>query len=88
MRMITLSVAVSLALVSSAVLAQQTTGIGSGSPPAATAPPPATPLSAGAAPEAGSPLMSRSGPGLNKVADDGTTCVGIPERGAKAKNPR
>jgi hypothetical protein len=108
MRMITLSVAVSLALVSSAALAQQTTGaIGSGSPPAATAPPPATPLSAGAAPEAGGPLMSRSGPGLNKVADDGvstktvravrcstaaretdgtTTCVGIPERGAKARS--
>jgi hypothetical protein len=111
MRMITLSVAVSLAVVSSAALAQQTTGaIGSGSPPAATAAtaaPPVTPLSAGAAPEAGGPLMSRPGPGLNKVADDGvstktvravrcstaaretdgtTTCVGIPERGAKARS--
>jgi hypothetical protein len=107
MRMIALSVAVSLALVSSGALAQQATGaIGSGSPPAATLPPPAMPLSAGAAPEVGGPLVSQSGPGLNKVAEDGvstktvravpcstaaretdgtTTCVGIPERGAKAR---
>jgi hypothetical protein len=74
MGMITLSAAASLALVSWAALAQQAPGtIGSGSPPAATAPPPAMPLTAGAPPEAGGPLVSPSGPGLNKVADDGVS---------------
>jgi hypothetical protein len=74
MRMITLSVAVSLALVSSSALAQQTTGaIGSGSPPAAAAPPPAMPLTAGTVPEVGGPLISGSDTGLNKVGDDGVS---------------
>ena len=108
MGMISLSVAASLTLVSSAALAQQTTGaIGSGSPPAAAAPPPAMPLTAGTVPEVGGPLISGSDTGLNKVGDDGvstktvgavpcstaaretdgtTTCVGISEVGAKAKN--
>jgi hypothetical protein len=72
--MITLSVAVSLTLVSGAALAQQTTGtIGNGSPPAAVAPPPAVPLTAGAAPEVGGPLISQPGPGLDKVAPDGVS---------------
>jgi hypothetical protein len=106
--MITLSVAVSLTFVSGAALAQQTTGtIGNGSPPAAIAPPPAVPLTAGAAPEVGGPLISQSDTGLNKVAPDGvstktvgavpcstaahetdgtTTCIGIPEGSAGAKN--
>jgi hypothetical protein len=105
--MITLSVAVFLTLISGAAVAQQTTGtIGNGSPPAALAPP-AMPLTAGAAPEVGGPLISQSATGLSKVADDGvstkivaavrcstaaretdgtTTCIGIPEAGAKAKN--
>ena len=104
--MITLSVAVSLTLVSGAALAQQTTGT-IGNPPAAVAPPPAMPLTAGAAPKVGGPLISQSDRGLSKVAPDGvstkivravpcstaaretdgtTTCVGISEVGAKAKN--
>jgi hypothetical protein len=71
-RMITLSVAVSLALVSGAALAQQTTGtINSGSAPAAAAPPPAMPL--GAAPEVGGPLISQSETGLSRVAPDGVS---------------
>src|ERR1700677_2558449 len=104
MGMITLSVAVFLTLVSGAAVAQQTTGtIGNGSPPAAVAPP----LTAGAAPEVGGPLISQSATGLSKVADDGvstkivaavrcstaahetdgtTTCIGILEGSAKAKN--
>jgi hypothetical protein len=108
MGMTTLSVAASLALVSSAALAQQTTGtLGAGPPPAATAAPSlAMPPIAGGAPEVGGPLISGSETGLNEVADDGvstktvgavpcskaaretdgtTTCVGIPERGEKAK---
>jgi hypothetical protein len=101
--MITLSVAMSLTLVSGAALAQETTGT-IGSPPAAFAPPPALPLTAGFAP---APLISQSETGLSKVADDGvstktvaavrcsiaahetdgtTTCIGIPEGSAKAKN--
>ena len=106
--MITLSVAVFLTPVSGAAVAQQTTGtIGNGSPPAAVAPPPAMPLTAGAAPEVGGPLISQSATGLSKVADDGvstkivaavrcstaaretdgtTTCIGITEGSAKAKN--
>jgi hypothetical protein len=72
--MITLSVAVSLTLMSGAAVAQETTGtIGSGSPPAAGAPPPAMPLTVGAAPEVGGPLISRSATGLSKVADDGVS---------------
>jgi hypothetical protein len=74
MRMITPSVAASLALLSWAALAQQAPGtIGSGSAPAATAPPPAMPLAAGAVPEVGGPLISGSDTGLNKVADDGVS---------------
>jgi hypothetical protein len=71
--MITLSVAVSLTLVSGAALAQTTGTINSGSPPAAAAPPPAMPLTAGAAPEVGGPLISQSETGLSKVAPDGVS---------------
>ena len=71
---ITLSVAVSLTLVSGAAVAQQPTGtINSGSPPAAAAPPPAMPLTAGAAPKVGGPLISQSDRGLSKVAPDGVS---------------
>jgi hypothetical protein len=74
MGMITLSGAVFLTLVSGAALAQQTTGtVGNGSPPAAVAPPPAMPLTAGAAPEVGGPLISQPGPGLDQVASDGVS---------------
>jgi hypothetical protein len=75
MGMISLSVAASLTLVSSAALAQQTTGaIGSGSPPpAAAAPPPAMPLTTGTVPEVGGPLISGSDTGLNKIGDDGVS---------------
>jgi hypothetical protein len=65
------------------------------------------PLTVGAAPEVGGPLISQSATGLSKVADDGvstkivaavrcsaaahesdgaTTCIGIPEGSAGAKN--
>jgi hypothetical protein len=93
MRSIFLSVAASLALVSSVTFAQQT-------PPDTGAPPPAMmPPTAGAAPQVGGPLISESDTGLNKVAADGvstqsvravgcsvaaretdgtTTCIGIP----------
>ena len=92
MRIIALSVAASLALVSSVAFAQQT--------PDFTASPPAMmPPTAGAAPVVGGPLISLSDTGLNKVAEDGvstktvravpcstaaretdgtTTCIGIP----------
>jgi|ERR1700733_9552515 hypothetical protein len=92
MRSIALSVAASLALVSSVAFAQQTPDIG--------APPPAMmPPTAGAAPQVGGPLISHSDTGLNKVAEDGvstktvravgcsvaaretdgtSTCIGIP----------
>jgi hypothetical protein len=92
MRIIALSVAASLALVSSGAFAQQTPDI--------SAPPPAMmPPTAGAAPVVGGPLISPSDTGLNKVAEDGvstktvravgcskaaretdgtTTCIGIP----------
>jgi hypothetical protein len=74
MGMISRSVAASLALMSSAALAQQTTGaIGSGSPPAAAAPPPAMPLTTGTVPEVGGPLISGSDTGLNKIGDDGVS---------------
>jgi hypothetical protein len=75
MGMTTLSVAASLALVSSAALAQQTTGtLGAGPPPAATAAPSlAVPPIAGGAPEVGGPLISGSETGLNEVADDGVS---------------
>ena len=62
--MITLSVA--------GALAQQTTGT-IGNPPAAVAPPPAMPLTAGAAPKVGGPLISQSDTGLSKVAPDGVS---------------
>ena len=91
MRSIFLSVAASLALVSSVAFAQQTPDIG--------APPAMMPPTAGAAPVVGGPLISESDTGLNKVAADGvstqsvravgcsvaaretdgtTTCIGIP----------
>jgi len=92
MRIIALSVAALLALVSSGAFAQQT--------PAIDAPPPAMmPPTAAAAPVVGGPLISASETGLNKVAEDGvstktvraipcstaaretdgtTTCIGIP----------
>jgi hypothetical protein len=77
MGMITLSVAASLTLVSGAALAQDATGtIGIGSPPAATAPPPAIPLTAGAAPEiGGAPIQSDTG--MSKVADDGVSTKSV-----------
>jgi hypothetical protein len=72
MGMIAVSVAASLALVSSAALAQQTTGtLGAG--PAPAAPSLASPPTAGQAPEVGGPLISGSETGLNKVADDGVS---------------
>jgi hypothetical protein len=92
MRSIALSVAASLALVSSVAFAQQTPDIG--------APPPAMmPPTAGPAPQVGGPLISHSDTGLNKVGEDGvstktvravgcsiaaretdgtSTCIGIP----------
>jgi hypothetical protein len=74
MRMISVLVAVSLALLSSATLAQQGTGTLDGSVGPAAGPPPATlPPTAGPAPEVGGPLISRSETGLNKVADDGVS---------------
>jgi hypothetical protein len=91
MRIIPLSVAAWLAIVSSVAFAQA---------PAIDLPPPAMmPPTAGAAPVVGGPLISRSETGLNVVAEDGistktvaavrcstaaretdgtTTCVGIP----------
>jgi hypothetical protein len=70
MRIIALSVAASLALVSSVAFAQQTPA----SPPAIDAPPPAMmPPTAGAAPVVGGPLISHSDTGLNKVAEDGVS---------------
>jgi len=64
--MITHSVAVFLTPVSGAAVAQQTTGtIGNGSPRAAVAHPPAMPLTAGAAPDVGGPMISQSATGLS-----------------------
>lgn len=73
MRIIALSVAASLALVSSVAFAQQTPAINA-PPPTLDAPPPTMmPPTAGAAPVVGGPLISHSETGLNKVAEDGVS---------------
>ena len=72
MRTTALSLAVSLALGSPTVLAQQASdSVGLGSPPAVPAPPSTGVSIVGAAPELGGPLLPGRDTGLDTVAEDG-----------------